>query len=170
MFKVNGKRPVKKLSAGAHNTVWAIDDETVAKQFELGEPQAQRELLALQKAPRLLPKPDQVVPSDGFEFDLLLMERLTVMDKRNFDHEVRAAMLGVFETELFSLHDAGWAHGDIRRIADQGGTWDNVIWTPSGIRLIDAGNAVFGDEPTFAETRRRDLQDLKMFHRWALQD
>jgi tRNA A-37 threonylcarbamoyl transferase component Bud32 len=170
MFTLKGKLPLKRLSAGVHNEVWALDTTLVAKLFILGDPQARRELTLLQQATDLLPKVSELTPSDGYEHELLVMERLELFEKRNFDHEVRAQMLDRFSQELEQLHQAGWAHGDIRRTTDQGGPWDNVVWTRERIRLIDAGNAVLQDEATFEATRQQDMQDLQALRVWAMKD
>ncbi len=162
---------MKKLSEGFNNQVWLLDPKTVAKVFDLGDPRAKRELKVLKKATNLMPAVNGIVYDDGYNYELLSMERLIVFEKRNFDHETRTEMLRQFRSDLKTLHAAGIAHGDIRRNADvQGGVWDNVIWTADRIRLIDAGNCVLADEATFEETVALDLRNLEAFCKYAMSD
>ena len=159
---------MKKLSRGFHNEVWAVDGSLVAKVFELGDPGARRELEVLSRVKKLglMPEPLGIWVSDCWEYDLLSMERLRPREIRGFDADERKSMLVEFEKSLQAMHDLGVAHGDIRRTCEIGGEWDNIMWN-GRIRLIDAGSAVFVDEPLFEATVRQDLEDLGFLRAWA---
>ena len=170
MIKLNGVMLMKKLSRGFHNEVWAVDGSLVAKVFELGDQRARRELLVLERVAStgLMPAPMEVRASDDWEYELLIMERLRPREVRGFDADERERVLVEFEAGLRAMHDLGVAHGDIRRTCEVGGEWDNVMWNES-IRLIDAGSAVFVDEPLFEATVKQDLEDLGFLRAWAVQ-
>lgn len=76
---------------------------------------------------------------DG-DYQMLIMERLTILDPRSLEIEVREGMFSLFIEKLKQLHSEGFCHRDIRRPSGFGGRYfDNVIVTESGIRLIDVG-------------------------------
>jgi serine/threonine protein kinase len=75
-----------------------------------------------------------------FNAELLIMERIKPIDYRAFEVEKRELWLDVFEDELRELHKAGFVHRDIRTTFNIGGlTFDNILLTDEGIRLIDVG-------------------------------
>ena len=74
------------------------------------------------------------------KWEMLVMERLYPLDFRTYEHEVRALQMDVFEEELKQLHEAGFAHRDVRCPSSESGeAFDNVFLTAQGIRLIDVG-------------------------------
>lgn len=71
---------------------------------------------------------------------VLVMERLYPMDFRAYEFERRQLWFDVFEDELRELHNAGFCHRDLRRPSNMPGlTFDNILLTNKGLRLIDVG-------------------------------
>jgi serine/threonine protein kinase len=121
----------KRLSSGANNTVIVLSDTEVAKLFtddtrsDIGS-EADKMKFANE--------------INEYNTELLVMERIKPIDYRAFEVEKRALWLDVFEDELKDLHKAGFVHRDIRRPSNIGGlTFDNILLTEHGIRLIDVG-------------------------------
>ncbi len=74
------------------------------------------------------------------KWEMLVMERLYPLDFRTYEHEARVLQMDVFEEELKQLHEAGFAHRNVRRPSSESGeVFDNVFLTAQGIRLIDVG-------------------------------
>lgn len=72
--------------------------------------------------------------------EMLVMEKLYPIDFRAFELEKRELWAEVFEDEIKELHQAGFAHRNIKRPSDAGGmAFDNIFLTYNGLRLIDVG-------------------------------
>lgn len=157
----------KLLSKGANNSVFAIDDQLVAKRFDLGNPAARLELELLQalhnEVPGLAPKPHRLEYTPNYEHELLVMDRLYPLQNRAIDLDTRKQMLDRFAEDINRMHKV-LAHGDIQRKAQAvGGVWDNIIPTEQGLRLIDFGLSVPTTDSQFQNVVRTDLADLRAF-------
>jgi serine/threonine protein kinase len=134
----------KRLSSGANNTVIVLSDTEVAKLFtddtrsDIGS-EADKMKFA-NEINDLVVKFIRLDFNTEYNTELLVMERIKPIDYRAFEVEKRALWLDVFEDELKDLHKAGFVHRDIRRPSNIGGlTFDNILLTEHGIRLIDVG-------------------------------
>lgn len=142
-----GKKMYDVISQGDNNTVIKWEDNTVAKLFELGNKQAQKELELLGIANQinnLLVKAIEIKYSSCYKYEMLIMERLVILDKRSLSLSERKSFLSIFQTQLNQLNKNRFIHGDIKRplTHKKGDIWDNVCVTPQGIRLIDVGCSI----------------------------
>lgn len=163
-----GTKMLDLLSEGDNNKVVALSTKECAKLYKLGSLEAKEEHKKLSFANRinnLLVKAIKLQYSDCYEYEMLVMERLQVLEYRSFSLNERKEMLIRFEQQLKQLHKEGFAHGDIKRPAtkQKGGYWDNIICTQGQIKLIDAGISTLRDQPLFERTVAMDLQDLEEF-------
>lgn len=107
---------------------------------------------------------------DESNTEMLVMERLFPLDYRAFDVEKREIISSVFEDQLKELHAAGFLHRDLKRPSGAGGDrYDNILLTPQGLRLIDAGISALkhqvGDKlfEKFLEKEREELKEFKEY-------
>ena len=159
------KRYPRTLSSGANNTVIALSDNEVGKIFT-GDTRSDigSESEKLQFANGVNGLLARFIRLDDFgdEGEMLVMERLYPMDFRAFEYEKRELLVEVFEDELLQLHQAGFAHRDIRRPSDMPGfRFDNVFMTQSGIRLIDVGISALKSQVGFRLFDRFVAQEIK---------
>jgi len=159
-----GNKMYDIISEGDNNTVIKWQDNTVAKLFKLGNKQAHAELELLQLANLindLVVKAITIEHSPCYIYDMLLMERLTILDKRTLSLSERKSLLSKFKSQLDELHQLGFVHGDIKRplIHKKGDIWDNICITPNGIRLIDVGCSSLTASPNI---------DIKDFNEFAI--
>jgi len=169
------KRYPRTLSSGANNTVIALSETEVGKIFtgdtrsDIGS-EAEKMKFAntvnglVVKFIRL-----DVFGADG---EMLVMERLFPMDFRAYEFERRELLLDVFEDELRQLHQAGFAHRDLRRPSDMPGlTFDNIFLTPTGIRLIDVGISALKTqvgEQLFERFIEQEIKEFELFRTFFL--
>jgi serine/threonine protein kinase len=169
------KRYPKTLSAGANNTVIALNDKEAAKLFvddsrsDIGS-EAEKMQYAnginglVVKFIRLDLLPDNT--------EALVMERLCPIDFRAYEYEKRQLLFEVFEDELKQLHAAGFVHRDLKRPSEiKGFAFDNIFLTEKGIRLIDVGiSAIKGKvgEKLFEKHVEQELAELKIFEGFFL--
>jgi tRNA A-37 threonylcarbamoyl transferase component Bud32 len=151
------------ISKGDNNSVIALGKDVAAKVFELGGTSGREELYLLETANAingLLVKVRELCPSDDYEHDLLIMERLYPLAKRALSKDERVALGEKFLSQVKELHEAGFAHWDIKRPSTirHGGPWDNVIITREAVRLIDCGISVLSDHPEFEEACEHDIE------------
>jgi len=164
-----GQESYPLLSEGEHNQVIVLEQTRVAKLFKLGDPQAREELRLMQAANQinnLVVVGYEVVPSSDYVYDFLVMERLKAVHSRCIQLSERVDMVHKAHIELKELHQNGFAHWDIKRPENisKGCTWDNVMVTQQGIRLIDTGLSVTDEYPEFQEAVEDDLDH---FEEWA---
>jgi len=134
----------RKLSSGANNVVIALSDTEVAKLFtgdtrsDIGS-EAEKMKFA-NTINGLVVKFIRLDFHEELQAEMLVMERIRPIDYRASEVEIRELWLDVFEDELQQLHTAGFIHRDLQRPSGIGGlTFDNVLLTDQGIRLIDVG-------------------------------
>jgi len=133
-----------RLSAGANNVVIAISKTEVAKLFledtrsDIGS-EAEKMKFA-NSVNGLAVKFVRLDFHEELQAEMLVMERLKPMDFRAYEVGLRELWLDVFKDELKQLHEAGFAHRDLRRPSGIGGLYyDNILLTETGLRLIDVG-------------------------------
>lgn len=94
------------------------------------------------------------------------------MDFRAYEHEKRELWLDVFESELRELHQAGFAHRDLRRPSDIPGlTFDNIFLTQTGLRLIDVGISALRSqvgERLFERFVQQEMDEIEQFRTFFL--
>ncbi len=112
------------------------------------------------------------VDIDG-DNQILVMERLTILEPRSIEIEAREALYSVFVDELRHLHKEGFCHRDIKRPPGYGGrSFDNVILTPTGIRLIDVGISAIKEtagETLFARYIDSEMKEVEEFYEYFLE-
>ncbi len=167
------KRYPRTLSSGANNTVIALSETEVGKIFtgdtrsDIG---SEAEKMKFANAVNGLVVKFVRLDVFGAEGEMLVMERLFPMDFRAYEFERRELLLDVFEDELRQLHQAGFAHRDLRRPSDMPGlSFDNIFLTPTGIRLIDVGISALktqvGEQlfERFVEQERKEFELFRTF-------
>lgn len=134
----------RKLSSGANNTVIAISDTEVGKLF-IGDTRSDigSEAEKMQFANSindLVAKFIRLDYNESLQAEMLVMERIQPIDFRAYEVEIRELWIDVFEDELNALHQSGFVHRDLKRPSNIGGlSFDNILLTHSGLRLIDVG-------------------------------
>ncbi|MBX2889514.1 MAG: hypothetical protein KF734_01180 [Saprospiraceae bacterium] len=168
------KRYPRQLSAGANNIVIALSDTEAAKIYtgdtrsDIGS-EAEKMKFA-NAVNELVVKFRRIDYDEEHGWEMLVMERLYPMDYRSIEFEKREVIFSVFEDELQTLHQAGFAHRDLRRPSNEpGDRFDNIFLTPQGIRLIDVGISALrsqvGDKvfQKFVEAELAELEHFKTY-------
>lgn len=134
----------RQLSTGANNTVIVLSETEVGKLFtgdtrsEIGS-EAEKMKFA-NGINNLVAKFIRLDFNDAIQAEMLVMERIYPLDFRSYEVEIRELWLDVFEEELKQLHKDGFAHRDLKRPSNIAGlTFDNILLTKEGLRLIDVG-------------------------------
>ncbi len=137
-----------ELSRGTNNVVIALSKTEVGKIFT---PDSRVEVTTEARNMQFANKINDLVAlyiRIDIEGDnqILVIERLNILEPRSFEKEVREVVYSVFIDKLKELHNHGFCHRDIKRPSGFGGRpYDNVILTESGIRLIDTGISAIKD-------------------------
>lgn len=166
----------RKLSSGANNTVIVLSDTQVAKLFtgdtrsDIG---SEAEKMKFANAVNdLIVKFIRLDYNEDLQAEMLVMERIHPMDYRAYEVEMRELWLDVFEDELHALHQAGFVHRDLKRPSDIGGlTFDNILLTEQGLRLIDVGISALRSQvgdTIFKKYVTIELQEMKVFRAYFL--
>lgn len=163
-----------RLSSGANNIVIALSDTEVAKLFvgdtrsDIGS-EAEKMKFA-NGINDLVVRFVRLDYNEALNAEMLVMERLKPMDFRAYEVSVRELWLDVFEDELTQLHQAGFAHRDIKRPSGIGGlAFDNILLTDTGLRLIDVGISALREqvgETIFAkylDIERKEMAEFREF-------
>ncbi len=107
------------------------------------------------------------------ENQILIMERLTILEPRSLEKEVRETLFSVFVDELKHLNKEGFCHREIKRPSGYGGhPYDNIILTPTGIRLIDVGISAIKEtagETLFARYTESEMKEVDEFYEYFLE-
>ncbi len=169
------KRYPRTLSSGANNTVIALSETEVGKLFtgdtrsDIG---SEAEKMKFANAVNGLVVQFLRLDVLNDDTEMLVMERLFPMDFRAYEFEKRELWLDVLESDLRQLHQAGFAHRDLRRPSDMPGlTFDNIFLTAQGLRLIDVGIAALRTqvgERLFDRFVQQELQELEQFKTFFL--
>ena len=163
------KKYPHELSRGMNNVVIALSPEEAGKIFT---PDSRVEITVEAKNMQYANKiNDLVVKFIRIELNgddqILVMERLNILDPRTLEKEVREVMLSVFEDKLKELHKNGFCHRDIKRPSGYGGRpYDNVILTSDGLRLIDVGISAIkenANEILFKKYIEMELKEIEEF-------
>lgn len=166
----------RKLSSGANNTVIVLSDTQVAKLFtgdtrsDIG---SEAEKMKFANAVNdLIVKFIRLDYNEDLQAEMLVMERIHPMDYRAYEVEMRELWIDVFEDELHALHQAGFVHRDLKRPSDIGGlTFDNILLTEQGLRLIDVGISALRSQvgdTIFKKYVAIELQEMKVFRAYFL--
>jgi len=98
------------------------------------------------------------------------MERLIPLDFRSYEVEIRDLWYDVFHDQLNALHKAGFVHRDLKRPSNIGGsTFDNILLTHEGLRLIDVGISALKEDVTtilfdkFVEVEKEEMLEFKEY-------
>jgi serine/threonine protein kinase len=165
-----------QLSYGANNTVVALSDTEVAKIFtndtrsDIGS-EAEKMKFA-NTINDLVVKFLRLDFNEAEQWDILVMERIYPIDFRSYEVEKRDLWLEVFEDELKQLHRAGFVHRDLSRPSNiSGDKFDNILLTPTGLRLIDVGISALKSqvgELLFTKFIQVEMQELESFKQYFL--
>lgn len=164
------------LSQGNNNTVIALSKTEVAKLYlsdtrtEIGA--EARKMQFANTINDLVVKFIRLDFSEELQAELLVMERLQLLDFRTAEREIRQLWLEVFEHKLFQLHKAGFVHRDLQRPSNVGGEkYDNIILTTEGLRLIDVGISAIKSEvgdKIFGHYLAQELKELEVFKEYFM--
>lgn len=170
------KRYPRQLSRGAHNAVIALSETEVGKLFtgdtrsDIGSEAAK--MRYANDVNSLVVQFRRLEAHAEAGADMLVMERLYPLDFRAYEVERRELWLSVFADELAALHRAGFVHRDLRRPSNlPGERFDNILLTPTGLRLIDVGISILRDqvgEKFFATYVRHELAEFAAFAEFLL--
>lgn len=176
LCRMQPKRYPRQLSRGANNAVVALSETEVGKLFtgdtrsDIGS-EAEKMRYA-NGVNSLIVKFQRLEANPTAGADMLVMERVYPLDFRAHEVERRELWLSVFADELAALHRAGFVHRDLRRPSNlPGERFDNILLTPTGLRLIDVGISVLRHqvgESFFANYVRTELEELTAFEAFLL--
>ena len=170
---VNGMTPKypRQLSYGANNAVIALSETEVGKLFtgdtrsDIGS-EAEKMRFA-NGVNELVVRFDRLDRNETLQADMLVMERLYPIDFRTYEVEMREIWCDLFAEQLAELHTAGFVHRDLKRPAGLPGLpYDNILLTPTGLRLIDVGISVLKyqvGQRFFDAYVQRELAELAEF-------
>jgi hypothetical protein len=171
------KRYPRQLSRGANNAVIALSETEVGKLFtgdtrsDIGS-EAEKMRYA-NNVNSLVVNFRRLEVNAEVGADMLVMERVYPLDFRAYEVERRELWLSVFADELAALHQAGFVHRDLRRPSNlPGERFDNILLTPTGLRLIDVGISVLHrqvGESFFATYVRQELEEFASFEAFLLE-
>lgn len=164
----------RTLSSGANNTVIVLSDSEVGKLFtgdtrsEIGS-EAEKMQFA-NSINSLVVEFKRLEFNEDLNAEMLVMERIYPFDFRSYEVEMRELWLSVFEDELRALHAAGFVHRDLKRPSSISGlSFDNILLTNSGLRLIDVvisalrrqvGDVIF---EKYVEVELQEIQEFKEY-------
>ena len=149
------------ISKGANGTCVEFSRTECSKIFELGEAKKESELMkSANSINNLVCKYIRTEYSDDYSAEFLVMERLYPLQYRSLTLKEREDMFDTFLNQVKELHTNGFAHRDIKRpahIASGERSWDNIVLTAEGLRLIDTGNSVTSDNYDFEDACIDDI-------------
>ncbi len=170
------KRYPRQLSAGANNAVIALSEAEAAKLFvedtrsEIGS--EARKMRFANGVNDLVCRFIRLDFHEALQAGMLVMERIHPLDFRAIEYEKREVIFEVFRDELEALHRAGFTHRDIRRSSGIGGqSFDNVLLTANGLRLIDLGVSAIREEvgeKLFQKFVEKEVEEMALFKEYFL--
>ncbi len=90
----------------------------------------------------------------------------------NSEVEKRQLWIEVFEDELKELHQNGFVHRDLKRPSGlEGLSFDNILLTTGGLRLIDVGISALKSQVSnkiFGKYIETELEEIKEFRKYFL--
>ncbi len=168
------KRHPLTLSSGDNNIVIALNDNEAGKLFtnntrsDIGS-EAEKMKIA-NTINGLIVKFIRLDVNEEMNADMLVMERLYPLDYRAYESQKRLLWFDVFEDEIEQLHQAGFAHRDLRRPSDMPGLrYDNIFLTEKGLRLIDVGISALKTQvgerlfERFIEQEKKEMEEFRDF-------
>ena len=109
---------------------------------------------------------------EALQAEMLVMERIYPIDFRAYEVEKRELWIDVFEDELKQLHNNGFVHRDLKRPSGLDGlSFDNVLLTTTGLRLIDVGISALKSQVNniiFDKYMETELLEMKVFKKYFL--
>ncbi len=164
------------LSYGNNNKVIVLSDTEVAKLFiadtrsDIGS-EAEKMKYA-NTINGLVAKFIRMDFDEILQAEMLVMERIYPIDFRAYEVEKRELWIEVFEDELKQLHKNGFVHRDLKRPSGLDGlSFDNVLLTNTGLRLIDVGISALKNKVNnilFAKYIETELLEMKVFREYFL--
>jgi len=164
------------LSQGNNNTVIALSTTEVAKLY-VGDSRTEigaeaRKMQFANQVNDLVVRFIRLDFSEELQAEMLVMERLKLLDFRTAEREIRQLWLEVFEYKLLQLHKAGFVHRDLQRPSNVGGEkYDNIILTEEGLRLIDVGISALQSEvgdKIFKHYVTQEVKELEVFKEYFM--
>ncbi|NDC40678.1 MAG: hypothetical protein EBZ77_03870 [Chitinophagia bacterium] len=164
------------LSSGVNNKVIALNEHEVAKLYD-GDTRSDigseaEKMKFANNVNGLVARFIRLDYNDELQAEMLVMERIYAIDYRTYEMEKRDLWYSVFENELTELHKAGFVHCAIKRPSGIPGlAFDNILLTPTGLRLIDVGISALqhqvGDQ-LFKKYVETELVEMQAFREYFL--
>jgi serine/threonine protein kinase len=164
----------RKLSSGTNNTVIVLSETEVAKLFtddtrsDIGS--ESEKMKFANNINGLMVKFIRLDYNESLSAEMLVMERLKPLDYRAYEVEIRELWWSVFEDELSALHISGFVHRDLKRPSNIGGlTFDNILLTEQGLRLIDVGISALRSQVNdkifeiYLENEKKEMEEFKEY-------
>ncbi|MBL7998617.1 MAG: hypothetical protein JNL32_08280 [Candidatus Kapabacteria bacterium] len=164
----------RKLSSGANNTVIVLSETEVGKLYtddtrsDIGSEATKMQFANAINS--LVVRFSRLEYNEELSAEMLVMERIYPIDFRAYEVEIRELWFDVFVDELHQLHTAGFVHRDIQRPSNIAGlTFDNILLTPQGLRLIDVGISALrtqvGDAifEKYVENEKKEIEEFKEY-------
>lgn len=164
------------LSQGNNNTVIALSTTEVAKLY-VGDSRTEigaeaRKMQFANQVNDLVVRFIRLDFSEELQAEMLVMERLKLLDFRTAEREIRQLWLEVFKYKLLQLHKAGFVHRDLQRPSNVGGEkYDNIILTEEGLRLIDVDISALQSEvgdKIFKHYVTQEVKELEVFKEYFM--
>lgn len=164
------------LSQGNNNTVIALSTTEVAKLY-VGDSRTEigaeaRKMQFANQVNDLVVRFIRLDFSEELQAEMLVMERLKLLDFRTAEREIRQLWLEVFEYKLLQLHKVGFVHRGLQRPSNVGGEkYDNIILTEEGLRLIDIGISALQSEvgdKIFKHYVAQEVRELEVFKEYFM--
>lgn len=164
------------LSYGNNNKVIVLSDTEVAKLFvadtrsDIG---SEAEKMKYSNTINgLVTKFIRMDFDETLQAEMLVMERIYPIDFRAYEVEKRQLWIDVFEDEINQLHSNGFVHRDLKRPSGLDGlSFDNILLTDKGLRLIDVGISALKSQVSnkiYEKYIETELAEMKIFRKYFL--
>ena len=164
------------LSSGNNNKVIVLSDTEVAKLFiadtrsDIGSEAGKMKYANTING--LVVKFIRIDFDEVLQAEMLVMERIYPIDFRAYEVEKRELWIDVFEDEVKQLHNNGFVHRDLKRPSGLDGlSFDNVLLTTTGLRLIDVGISALKSQLSnkiFDKYVETELEEMEVFRNYFL--